>query len=112
MDSRFTPPKRVTSPTWGPPPPCRQALKVILDFLGKGGGGAKAARNFPFIQISTRITQILTRWCSIPSNMFSLLSIYVFFSDFPAILHNLFVAKNVVVELPNVCLATANQVLH
>ena len=22
----FTPPKRVTSPTWGPPPPCKQAL--------------------------------------------------------------------------------------
>ena len=23
----FTSPKRVTSPTWGPPPPCKQALK-------------------------------------------------------------------------------------
>ena len=22
----FTSPKRVTSPTWGPPPPCKQAL--------------------------------------------------------------------------------------
>ena len=22
----FTPPKRVTSPPWGPPPPCKQAL--------------------------------------------------------------------------------------
>ena len=33
MDKRVTPPKRVTSPTWGPPPPCKQALslhKVIL----------------------------------------------------------------------------------
>ena len=28
MDRRVTPPKRVTSPTWGPPPPCKQALKV------------------------------------------------------------------------------------
>ena len=27
MDRRVTPPKRVTSPTWGPPPPCKQALK-------------------------------------------------------------------------------------
>ena len=26
MDRRLTPTKRVTSPTWGPPPPCKQAL--------------------------------------------------------------------------------------
>ena len=26
MDRRVTSPKRVTSPTWGPPPPCKQAL--------------------------------------------------------------------------------------
>ena len=26
MDRRVTTPKRVTSPTWGPPPPCKQAL--------------------------------------------------------------------------------------
>ena len=26
MDRRVTPPKRVTSPTWGPPPPCKQTL--------------------------------------------------------------------------------------
>ena len=26
MDKRVTPSKRVTSPTWGPPPPCKQAL--------------------------------------------------------------------------------------
>ena len=26
MDRRVTPPKRVTSPTWGPPPLCKQAL--------------------------------------------------------------------------------------
>ena len=30
MDSRVTPPKRVTSPTWGPPPPCKQALNLLL----------------------------------------------------------------------------------
>ena len=31
MDRRFTPPKakRVTSPTWGPPPPCKQGLRCI-----------------------------------------------------------------------------------
>ena len=26
MDRRVTPPKRVTLPTWGSPPPCKQAL--------------------------------------------------------------------------------------
>ena len=30
MDRRVTPPKRVTSPTWGPPPPCKQALREVL----------------------------------------------------------------------------------
>ena len=29
MDKRVTPPKRVTSPTWGPPPTCKQALKLM-----------------------------------------------------------------------------------
>ena len=27
MDKQVVPPKRVTSSTWGPPPPCKQALK-------------------------------------------------------------------------------------
>ena len=27
MDRRVTPPKGVTSPTWGPPPQCKQALR-------------------------------------------------------------------------------------
>ena len=26
MDRRVTPPKRITSPNWGPPPPCKQPL--------------------------------------------------------------------------------------
>ena len=30
MDRRVTPPKRVTSPTWGLPPPCKQALNVYI----------------------------------------------------------------------------------
>ena len=29
MDRRVTPPKKVTSPTWGPP--CKQALKVPIN---------------------------------------------------------------------------------
>ena len=28
MDRRVNPPKQVTSPTWGPPPSWKQALKV------------------------------------------------------------------------------------
>ena len=27
MNRRVTPPKLVTSPTWGPPPPCKQAVR-------------------------------------------------------------------------------------
>ena len=35
MDRRVTPPRRVTSPTWGPPPPCKHALKhtVVATFI-------------------------------------------------------------------------------
>ena len=30
-DRRVTPPRQVTLPTWGPPPPCKQALKVPIN---------------------------------------------------------------------------------
>ena len=30
MDRRVTPPERVTSPTWGPLPPYKQALRACL----------------------------------------------------------------------------------
>ena len=30
MDRWVTLPKRVTSPTWGPPPPCAQTLKDMI----------------------------------------------------------------------------------
>ena len=33
MDRRVSPPKRVTSPTWGPPRPCKQALNTSLFYL-------------------------------------------------------------------------------
>ena len=36
---RVTLPKRVTSPTWGPPPPCKQALRVALRACLHGGEG-------------------------------------------------------------------------
>ena len=29
MDRLATPPKRVTSPTWGPPPPSKQAQNLL-----------------------------------------------------------------------------------
>ena len=31
MDRRVTPPKRVTSPTWGPPPLCKQTAPKLLE---------------------------------------------------------------------------------
>ena len=31
MERRVTPPRRVTSPTWGPPPPCKQALNGYVN---------------------------------------------------------------------------------
>ena len=33
MDRRVTPPKRVTSLTWGPLPPCKQALSCLCSLL-------------------------------------------------------------------------------
>ena len=30
LDRRGTPPKRVTSPAWGPPPTCEQALREVI----------------------------------------------------------------------------------
>ena len=45
MDRQVTPPKQVTSPTWGPPPPCKQALRqlepahTITQEIGSGPGG-------------------------------------------------------------------------
>ena len=33
MDRRVTPPRRVTSPTWGPPPPCKQAPRMTQYFI-------------------------------------------------------------------------------
>ena len=34
MDKRVNPPARVTSPTWGPPLPCKQALTYCKDNIG------------------------------------------------------------------------------
>ena len=40
MDGHVIPPKRVTSPTWGPSPPCKQALKDKLMLC-------RSKKNFP-----------------------------------------------------------------
>ena len=34
MHRRVTPPEWVTSPTWGPPPPCKQVLNTPRDKRG------------------------------------------------------------------------------
>ena len=31
MDRQVTPPKQLTSPTWGPTPPCKQALNLNVN---------------------------------------------------------------------------------
>ena len=41
MDRRVTPQKRVISPTWGPPPPSKQALKNRAP-AKQGGRGDEA----------------------------------------------------------------------
>ena len=32
LDRRVTPPKRVPSPTWGPPPPCKRVLSFLFQY--------------------------------------------------------------------------------
>ena len=111
MDRRFTPPKRVTSPTCGLPPPCNQALKVTLDVLGKGVA-SKGSKKFPRYSNTHKdypdYNPLVFNSCE---HVFLTFYICLVFR-LPAILHNLFVAKSNVVELPNVCLAAENQILH
>ena len=48
MDWRVTPRKRVTSATWGYPPPCKQALRYVngeLKPLAKGERGLHSWMN-------------------------------------------------------------------
>ena len=57
MDRRATPPKRVTTPTWGTPPPCKQALSRSRQRL---------CRNFKADEDGIIITELRTvamsRW--------------------------------------------------
>ena len=34
MERQVTPPRQVISPTWGPPPPCKQARRNIVKKFG------------------------------------------------------------------------------
>ena len=43
MDRRVTPTKRVTSPTWGPPLPCKQAALSASFMLKRGPYETKGA---------------------------------------------------------------------
>ena len=43
MDRRVTPPKRDTSPTWGPPSPCKQAHFVVSVRKGFSGFHTRCA---------------------------------------------------------------------
>ena len=57
MDSRVIPPKRVTSPTWGPPPPYKQALgkkNVTWDVNRVGFGRARAAKAFACLVLNSK----------------------------------------------------------
>ena len=44
MGRRVTPPKRVISPTWGPPPPCKQALSLWQALRKQGRRANKASQ--------------------------------------------------------------------
>ena len=60
MERRVTPPRRVTSPTRGPPPPCKQALRMketdgwqlnILDTHGLHQDGNLKTRTVTYTSI-------------------------------------------------------------
>ena len=64
MDSRVTPPERVTSPTWGPSPPCKQALSYTSyggtrcghtsDFAqGQIASNSLCLTDFPLVKIAS-----------------------------------------------------------
>ena len=50
MDRWVAPRKRVTSPTWGPPPPCKQVLTPSDFFLTPGGKTSATRVNIPQVK--------------------------------------------------------------
>ena len=53
MDRRVTPPKRVTSPAWGPPPPCKQALILVRNLNYPENGFTRLHTAFTVCKIYT-----------------------------------------------------------
>ena len=72
MDRRVTPSKRVTSPTWGPPPPCKQALSHIYDiasiftqfcaYVRQKGGSVLNTGAFSYDELFVITFSFLMRW--------------------------------------------------
>ena len=47
MDRRVTAPRTVTSPTLGPPPPCKQALSYVTSFFYRTDLSSKRKSQLP-----------------------------------------------------------------
>ena len=54
MDRRVTPPKRVTSPTWGPPPPCKQPLSFLCAQASSGNCEHRSREKFSILTLKPR----------------------------------------------------------
>ena len=73
MDRRVTSPKRVTSPTWGPPPPCKQALN--LSAVLKKSTPAKFAFTCHFQQIGINATKIVKTEIHFKTDVFAAVAV-------------------------------------
>ena len=63
MDRRVNPPERVTSPTWGPPPPCKQALNEVRHQISRSDWfSCKLFVNLPY----TSVENFFAIFCAIP----------------------------------------------
>ena len=81
MNRRITPPKWVTSPTWGPPPPCNRPL--VTKVWGGGGcwgGSHSASYQHPFPPPHTQPRK--TEWTVTSSKIEGKLSHRFFFAFF------------------------------
>ena len=63
MNRRVTPPKRVTSPTWGPPPICKQALilKIVFYYINTNEIPGELSRE-NLVSSHVKITCYLHMW--------------------------------------------------
>ena len=66
----FPPPKQVTSPSWGPPPPCKQALSANLCTSGK-------AKNVIFFRFHLRLG-MFNRCVASALNVFHFIILFFF----------------------------------